>query len=238
VPPAPTPTTVTTSQTAGTTTGANISVPDGTLGETDTAILTGTHAATATGTVAYGLYNNSSCTGSPVASSSEPVTAGKPAASAPITAAFAQGTYYWKAAYSGNAANDAGASVCGSEVLTVTPAATIGGTGTSTSTTVTITITCSGPCTVTVTLTIPTASAARKGKKKPKPLILATGTFTLPNGGTHKLTLHLTKTGRKIFATHHGRLKASLLLSEKIDGHTILSTKTIKITPAKHKHKK
>jgi len=239
-PPTPTPTTVTTSQTSGTTTGVNISIPAGTVGETDQAILTGTHAATATGTVAYGLYGNSSCTGTAIASSSEVVTAAKPAASAPITTALSPGTYYWRVAYSGDAANDAGASVCGSEVLTVTPAATIGATGTSTSTstTVTVTITCAGPCTVTLTLTIPTASAARKGKKKPKPLILAKGTFTLPKGGTHKVTLHLTKTGRKIFAAHHGRLKASLLLSEKIDGHTILSTKTIKIVPAKHKHKK
>ena len=235
---APTATTLTTSQTSGTTTGANITIPAGTVGETDQAILTGTHAATATGTVAYGLYDNSSCTGSAVASSSEAVTAGKPAASAPITAALPQGTYYWKAAYSGDAANDAGTSPCGSEVLTVTPPATTGGTGTSTSTTVTVTITCAGPCTVTLTLTIPTASAARKGKKKPKPLTLATGTFTLPKGGTHKLTLHLTKTGRKIFAAHRGRLKASLSLSEKIDGHTILSTRTIKIKPAAKKHKK
>jgi len=240
VPPAPTPTTVTTSQTSGTTTGANISVPAGTIDETDQAILAGTHSATATGTVAYGLYTNSSCTGTAVSSSSESVTAGKPAASAPITTALSPGTYYWRASYSGNAANDAGASSCGSEVLTVTPAATTGGMGTSTSTTVTVTITCSGPCTVTLTLTIPTASSARKSKKKPKPLILAKGTFTLPKGGTHKVTLHLTKTGRKIFAARHGRLKASLLLSQKIDGHTFSSTKTIKITPAKpkHKHKK
>jgi len=50
--------------------------------------------------------------------------------------------------------------------------------------------------------------------------------------------LQLTKTGRKIFAAHHGRLKASLLLSEKIDGHTILISKTIKIKPAAKKHKK
>ena len=247
IPPTPTPTptavTVTTSQTSGTTAGANISVPAGTVGETDQAILTGTHAATATGTIAYGLYDNSSCTGSAVSTSSESVTAGKPAASAPVTAALAPGTYYWKAAYSGDAANDAGTSACGSEVLTVTPAAEgpkVGEGATSTSTTVTVTITCAGPCTVTLTLTIPTASAARKGKKKPKPLILAKGTFTLPKGGTHKLTLHLTKTGRKIFAARHGRLTASLLLSQKIDGHTISSTKTIKITPAKpkHKHKK
>jgi hypothetical protein len=235
--PTPTPTSLTTVQASGTTTGANISIPAGTVGETDQAILTGTHAATATGTVAYGLYDNSSCT-TAVSSSSEAVTAGKPAASAPITAPLPQGTYYWRAAYSGDAANDAGASVCGSEVLTVTPAATIGATGTSTSTTVTVTITCAGPCTVTLTLTIPTASAARKGKKKPKPVILAAGTFTIHKSGPQKLTLHLTKIGRKAFAAHHGRLRASLLAAEKIDGHTILSTKTIKIVPAKHKHKK
>jgi len=234
----PTTVTVTTSQTSGTTTGANISIPAGTVGETDQAILTGAHASTASGTVSYGLYVNSSCTGSAVASSSEVVTAGKPAASAPITMALSPGTYYWRVAYSGDAANDAVASSCGSEVLTVTPAATTGGTGTSTSTSITLTITCTGPCTVTVTITIPTASAARKGKKKPKPLTLAKGTFTLPKGGTRKVTLHLTKTGRKIFAARHGRLTASLLLSQKIDGHTILSTKTIKIAPAKHKHKK
>jgi hypothetical protein len=236
-PSPPTPTTVTTSQTSGTTTGVNISVPAGTVGETDQAILTGTHAATASGTVSYGLYGTSSCTGAAVSTSTEPVTAGKPAASAPITTALSPGTYYWKAAYSGDAANDAGASSCGSEVLTVTPPATTSGTGTSTGTTVTVTITCSGPCTVTLTLTIPTASSARKGKHKPKPLILAKGTFTLPTGGTHKVTLHLTKTGRKIFAARHGRLRASLLLSEKIADHTISSTKTITITPAKHKHK-
>ncbi len=240
-PPPPTTVTVTTSQTSGTTTGANIPIPAGTVGETDQAILTGAHAATATGTVAYGLYTNSSCTGSAVSTSSETVTVGKPAASAPVTAALVPGAYYWKAAYSGDANNFPSASACGSEVLTVGPPAQgpkAGEGATSTSTTVTVTITCSGPCTVTITITVPTASAARKSKKKPKPLILAKGTFTLRKGGTQKLTLHLTKTGRKVFAAHHGRLKVSLLLSEKIGGHTVQSTKTIKIVPAKHKRKK
>ena len=238
--PAPAPTALTTFQTTGTTTGASISIPAGTVGETDQGTLSGANAASATGTVSYALYGNSGCTGAPVSSSTSAVAAGKVAASAAVLSALTPGEYYWKAAYSGYTLNDASVSSCGSEVLTVTPAATIGGSGTSTGTTVTITITCSGPCTVTITLTIPSASAssARKSKKKPKPLTLATGTFTLPNGGTKKLTLHLTKAGRKAFAAHHDRLSASLLLSEKIDGHTILSTKTIKITPAKPKHKK
>ncbi len=238
--PPPTPTTLSSSQTAGTTTGANITVPDGTVGETDQVAVAGANAASASGTVTYGLFSSSSCAAASLVfnGGTKTVTGGKAGASAPVTSALPPGNYYWEATYSGDAHNNASASTCGSEVLTVTPAATTGGTGTSTSTTVTLTITCSGPCTVTITLTIPTASAARKGKKKPKPLVLATGTFTLPKGGTHKVTLRLTKTGRKIFAIHHGRLKASLLLSEKIDGHTILSTKTIKITPAKPKHHK
>ena len=170
--------------------------------------------------------------------SSAAVTAGKAAASAAVTSALSAGAYYWQVAYSGSANNLASVSSCGSEVLTITAAPKAGEGATSTGTTLTVTITCAGPCTVTLTIEIPTASAARKSKKKPKPVTLATGTFTLPKGGTKKLTLHLTKIGRKVFAAHHGRLKASLLLSEKIDGHTILSTKTIKIVPAKHKHKK
>ena len=243
----PTPVTVTTSQASGTTTGATLSIPAVTVGETDQATLSGTNVSTATGTVIYNLYDDSSCTGTPVSTSTAAVASGKAAASANITTSLSTGKYYWQATYSGDALNDPGASTCGSEVLTVTPATTIGGTGkgatigegaTSTSSTVTVTITCASACTVTITIEIPTASAARKGKKKPKPLTLAKGTFTLPKGGTHKLTLQLTKTGRKIFAAHHGRLKASLLLSEKIDGHTILISKTIKIKPAAKKHKK
>jgi hypothetical protein len=241
--PAPKPTpaadTLTTSQTAGTTTGASITIPAGTVGETDRATLSGAKAAIATGTVSYGLYSSSSCSPTTkVASSTTAVSGGIAAPSAPVTAALTQGTYYWQVAYSGDVNNLASGSACGSEVLTVGAPPKVGEGATSTSTTVTITITCSGPCTVTVTITIPTASAAQKGKKKPKPLTLATATFTIHKSGPQKLTLHLTKIGRKVFAAHHGRLKASLLLSEKIDGKTILSTKTIKITPAKHKHKK
>jgi hypothetical protein len=236
---APAPDTITTSQTAGTTVGANITVPAGTLGETDSARINGANATTASGTVSYGLYSNPTCTvSSKVLQSSTAVTAGNAAASAPVATALTPGTYFWQDSYSGNATNLPSVSSCGSEVLTITAPPKAGEGATSTSTTLTVTITCAGPCTVTLTITIPTASAARKSKKKPKPLTLATGTFTLPQGGTKKLTLHLTKIGRKVFAAHHGRLKASLLLSEKIDGHTILSTKTIKIVPAKHKHKK
>ena len=237
--PAPTSTAVSTSQTSGTTSGSDISIPDGTVGETDQATISGANAGTASGTAHYGLYSSSTCsTASKVLESTATVALGKAAPSAPVTTALATGKYYWQASYSGNTTNLPSESTCGSEVLTVTPAATVGGSGTSTSSSLTFTISCAAACTVTVTVELPTASAARKSKKKPKPVTLAKGTFTLPNGGTKKLTLHLTKAGRKVFAAHHGRLSASVLLSETIDGHTILSTKTVKFTPAKHKHKK
>jgi hypothetical protein len=239
----PTPTSLTTEQTAGTTSGANITIPGGTVGETDQATISGANAASASGTVAYHLYSNPTCTAtSEVAKSTAAVASGKAAASAGITASLAPGKYYWQATYSGNASNLASASTCGSEVLTIVPAATIGGSGTSTEKSVTVDVSCATfPCTITLTLTAPEtvvvhAARAAKKKSKPKKITLATGTFTLHRAG--KVTLHLSKAGKKLLAAHHGSLTASLLLSEKIDGHTILISKTIKIKPAAKKHKK
>jgi hypothetical protein len=113
---------------------------------------------------------------------------------------------------------------------------------TSTSASVTVTITCSStPCTVTLTITISGASTASvsataahaKKSKKPKSVTLGSGTFTIHGKGAQQLTVRLTKAGKKLLAKHHGRLSATLLLSEKIDGHTLHSTKTIKIKPGK-----
>jgi hypothetical protein len=248
-PPTPSPAadTLTTTQASGTTTGASISIPAGTVGETDRATLSGANAAIATGTVTYGLYSSSSCTSSSAVfhGGATAVTGGVAAASYPVTTGLAPGTYYWQAAYSGDANNLPSTSACGSEVLTVTPAATIEGKGESTSTTVTITITCaSTPCTVTITITVPSssgkASAARKSKKHPKTKIvtLGTGTFTIKTKGPHKLTVHLSKAGKKLLAADHGRLNAKVLVAEKTPGGTVLSTRTIELVPAKHKHKK
>jgi hypothetical protein len=242
--PPPAPDTLTTSQTAGTTTGASITVPAGTVGETDRATLSGTNAAIATGTVTYGLFSNPTCTASSEVFSGGTVgvTAGVAAPSAAVTTALAQGTYYWEAAYSGDAHNLASASACGSEVLKVVPASTIEGSGTSTSTTVTLTITCAGPCTVTITITLPessgkAATARKKKAKRPKIITLATGKFSFATGGQHKLTLHLTKAGKQLFARDHGRLKAKVLVVEKTAGGLETTTRTVSFTPAKTKHK-
>lgn len=108
---------------------------------------------------------------------------------------------------------------------------------TATSTSVTVTITCASvPCTVTITITISGASAARKGHGKPRKITLAGGRFTIRKHGAQRLSLRLTKEGRKLLGRHHGRLTASLLAVEKLNGHTLQTTKTIKISPAKHKH--
>jgi hypothetical protein len=242
---APAADTVATVQTSGSSSSASLEISAGTIGETDRATIAGANGASATGTVSYALYSSPSCTaGSKVFSGgSVAVSGGVAAASAGVSTALAPGVYYWQASYSGDANNLANASVCGSEVLTVVPAASIGGSGSSNGTTVTLTITCSStPCTVTVTITISEAgaSAARKGKKhsKPKIVTLASGTFTIHSAGSKKLQVRLTKAGRKLLAAHHGHLTAKVLLSEKTAGGIEKVTKTIKITTAKGKKKK
>jgi hypothetical protein len=243
---APSATTLTTTQTSGTSTGASISISAGTIGESDTATITGTNASSATGTVDFALYDNSSCSGTPTFAGAATAAGGVASIADDSSLGLSPGKYYWKAAYAGNTTNDPSSSTCGSEVLTVTPAATIEGKGESTSTTVTLTITCaSTPCTVTITITVPSssgkASAARKSKKKhPKTttVTLGAGTFTITTKGPHKLTVHLSKAGKKLLAAAHGSLNAKILVAEKTQGGTILTTRTIKITPAKHKHKK
>jgi hypothetical protein len=242
--PTPASTTLTTTQTSGSVSGANISISAGTVGETDRATIAGTNAASAAGTVTYQLYSSSSCAGSPVFTSTAAVWEGSAGASAPLTAALTPGAYYWRATYSGNAPNLPSVSACGSEVLTVTPAAKIEGTGESTSTTVTLTITCaSTPCTVTVTITVTEpaaskASVARRRKPHTKTITLGTGTFTLTTKGPHKLTVRLSRAGRKYLSAHHGRLNAKVLVSEHTPGGTELTTRTIGFVPARHHHHK
>ncbi len=254
------PTTLTTTQTSGTTTGTSITVPAGTVGETDRATIAGTNAAGATGTVTYALFSSSACSAaSRVFSGAAAVTGGAAGSSPAVTTALSVGIYYWQAAYSGDAHNLASTSACGSEALTVTPAAagskeskgtgggaTVEGAGTSTSTTVTLTVTCtSTPCTITITITIPessgkAATARKKKSKRPKIITLASGKFTIATAGPHKVTLHLTKAGKRLFARDHGRVKAKALVADKTAAGTETTTRTVSFSPAKtkHKHKK
>ncbi len=125
-PPPPQMTTTVTSLSGGGQSGASISVPANTA-VTDTATLTGTNAALATGTVTYDVYSDSNCsTLAPGGGgTAEPITTpGSLPPSASVTLSD-PGTYYWMATYSGDTTNNLGsASACGSEVETVTSATT------------------------------------------------------------------------------------------------------------------
>src|SRR6202030_4581210 len=83
----------------------------------DSAILSGTNATTATGTVAYRVYSDNAC-------SKEVASAGAVSVSGELVPAseaktLSPGTYYWQASYSGDFGNGESTSTCGSEVETV-----------------------------------------------------------------------------------------------------------------------
>lgn len=117
--------TVTTSQSAGGATGANVTATVPTS-VTDTATLHGA-ASTVKGSVTYTLYSDASCTQA-VATSIKTINGTTDAngdlvlPSSNAVAVNAAGTYYWTAAYSGDTnlggQNNAALSACGSEVLT------------------------------------------------------------------------------------------------------------------------
>lgn len=118
----PTATTVITMLYDGTNSGPFLTEPAGTA-VTDTATLSGDNAGTATGTVTYTVYSDPECS-MPVPSSSSTVTVTGSAVPASAPQTLPGGTYYWQAAYSGDANNAPSVSTCGSEVETVTPTPT------------------------------------------------------------------------------------------------------------------
>ena len=104
-----------TSLSGGGSSGLTVIVAPGTP-VTDTATLVGSDSAT--GTVTYNVYSDSSCNTLVSAGTPQTVSAGAFPASNPV--AFpTSGTYYWLASYSGDANNAPLLSFCGSEVETV-----------------------------------------------------------------------------------------------------------------------
>jgi hypothetical protein len=80
----------------------------------DTATLSGTNAATATGTVKYNAYSDSECEELVTSAGEVSVTAGNvPASEAEM---LPDGTYYWQAVYSGDSTHVGATSICGNEV--------------------------------------------------------------------------------------------------------------------------
>jgi uncharacterized repeat protein (TIGR01451 family) len=93
----------------------------GTIGTSvhDTAVLS--DSVRATGTIAFALYgvSDTTCTGTPVFTGSANVAGNGSVDSASYTPTAA-GTYRWVATYSGDANNEAAASKCGDELVTIT----------------------------------------------------------------------------------------------------------------------
>jgi hypothetical protein len=119
------PTSISTTLSGGSASGTHITVPSGTAVK-DSSKVSGTNAATATGTVTYTVYSDSACT--KAVSTGTPLkitTPGTLPKSAAVTLHTA-GTYYWKASYSGDKANQPSTSMCGptGEVVTVTSVTT------------------------------------------------------------------------------------------------------------------
>jgi hypothetical protein len=122
--PMTTATTTSTSLSGGGQSGATMAVPENTA-VSDTATLSGANASTATGTVTYSVYSDSGCTTAVRAGTAQSITTPGTLPASSAVKLGAPGTYYWQASYSGNSANAASISTCGSEVETVTsPTAT------------------------------------------------------------------------------------------------------------------
>jgi hypothetical protein len=109
--------TISTSATDGTLPGASIH---------DTATVKGL-TADATGTVAFSLWDNATCTGTPVFTDTKPlgtVTSHQASATSANFTVTEAGDYNWVASYSGDSNNDAATGACGDtgETSTVNPA--------------------------------------------------------------------------------------------------------------------
>jgi hypothetical protein len=230
--PAIAPTTLKTSQKGGGQSGASITVPAGTSGETDQAAIAGANAAHATGTVAYRLYSAPTCASASQVAADVVTTAGAVApASQPVSVTLAPGRYYWQATYLGDTSNAASASSCGGEVLTIADPNEIAPAATSDGKTLTFGVACAAvPCSIDATATTAEAGAMARstGTHKPKPVKLGTGKFKIKKKGTRKLTLKLSAQGRRYFKGKR-KAKVSLAVTEKVKGHTIVTRRAVSV---------
>lgn len=115
------PTTVLTSLTGGGQAGEVITVGEGSA-VSDQATLRGSNAAEASGSVTYGIYSDSACTN--LVASGGTVTVANGVIPASSAVSLAPGTYYWQAAYGGDAGNLPSKSACGVEIETVSGVST------------------------------------------------------------------------------------------------------------------
>jgi hypothetical protein len=110
------PTTLTTALSGEGKQGVSVTVKEGTPVR-DSASLSGFSASSASGSVTYALYSDSTCTTQVASAGVGEVSDGVVGVSEAET--LAPGTYYWQASYSGDRFNEPSISTCGSEVETV-----------------------------------------------------------------------------------------------------------------------
>lgn len=96
----------------------HLTVPVGTS-VNDSAVLSGEHAASATGTVHYQVYSDPGCKTLVRDLGSTPITTSGQLPSSAGATFTTPGAYYWQATYSGDEHNNGSLSVCGSEIETV-----------------------------------------------------------------------------------------------------------------------
>jgi hypothetical protein len=141
--------------------GTSISVLTNTA-VTDTAAVTGSNAATASGTVTYNVYSDSSC--ATLVDAGAPETITTPGTLPPSNAVSlpTAGTYYWQATYSGDSHNAPSTTACGAEVECVICPST---TSTTTAITTALDPTTTSPSTSTTTTTMPATTTTKRGCK-------------------------------------------------------------------------
>ena len=88
--------------------------------------------------------------------------------------------------------------------------------------------------TLTITGVAADVSAARaKTKTKTKTATLGSGHFTISKKGAQKLTIHLSSAGKRLLAKDHGKLKATVLETTKIQGLSVSSSHVVRVRPGK-----
>jgi hypothetical protein len=110
--------------------------------------------------------------------------------------------------------------------------------GSTTPSTASISVTCAAgsPCAGTATITVPTipGKSAHSARLTPvkRGITLGTARFSLKAGHRKLLAVRLRKRGRKVVARDHGRLTATVLISVKSLGHTVISEHKIRFVAA------
>jgi hypothetical protein len=136
--------------------------------------------------------------------------------------------------YSGDGANRATTSACGSETLTVA-AFRISPDGAVISTqSLTLNMSCTAPlCQVRITVTLVSplraSDASQTAKRKSPAITLARGRVTIRKHGPRKVRLRLTPAGRSFAASHSGQLTVNIAVAMTIHGHRRVVSQRLRI---------